>query len=137
MTLKYAQATRQAACNAVVDLCDAGGAGSVVLYTGSEPDVDSAATGTLLGTLALSNPAFGSADSAGTAAGNSVTDDSSADASGTATYFRILSGAAAVVFQGSVGLTGSGADMEISSHPVLGEPISITSMNHTTPETQS
>ena len=57
-------------------------------YTGSQPaTADTAASGTLLGTLTLSSDAFAAA-SAGAIAINSVTSDTNADASGTAGYVR-------------------------------------------------
>lgn len=62
--------------------------GRIAVYTGSQPaTADTAASGTLLGTLALSSDAFAAAASGATAI-NAVTSDSSADASGTAGYCR-------------------------------------------------
>ena len=50
-------------CDAGVDACDAGSNAALLrIYTGSAPNnVDAAASGTLLGTLGLSDPAFGAA----------------------------------------------------------------------------
>ena len=137
MAIRFPQATRQASCDAVVDLCEGGGTGSLVFYSGAEPSADVAATGTLLGTLTLSNPAFGATAADGTATANAITDDSAADATDTAGYFRVLAGSGALVFQGSVGLQGSGADCELTSHPVVGEPISVSSLTLQCPELQS
>jgi hypothetical protein len=62
--------------------------GRINVYTGSQPaTADTAASGTLLGTLALSSDSFAAAAS-GAMAINAVTSDSSADASGTAGYVR-------------------------------------------------
>lgn len=65
-----------------------GGTGRINVYTGSQPaTADTAATGTLLGTLTLSSDAFG-ASSSGTITANAITSDSAADASGTPGYIR-------------------------------------------------
>lgn len=128
---KMSNAAAIAACNAIVDLLDAGsGPGTVKIYTGSGPtNVDDAATGTLLGTLTCSDPAFGNAvDGTGkaTATASAVTSDSSADASGTAGYFRALDSTGTAVIQGSCGT--SSADMILDTVSILaGGTISITS----------
>jgi len=62
--------------------------GRINVYTGAQPaTADTAASGTLLGTLTLSADSFGAA-SAGAIALNSVTSDTTADNSGTAGYVR-------------------------------------------------
>jgi hypothetical protein len=64
--------------------------GRINVYTGAQPaTADTAASGTLLGTLALSSDSFAAASS-GAIAINSVTSDTSADASGTAGYVRFF-----------------------------------------------
>lgn len=132
MAIQLPAASRQAACDAIVDLLDGG---TVVIYTGSAPDPDVAATGTLLGTLTFGTPAFGAADTDGIATANAITQDSSADNSGTPGYFRCLSSGAANVYQGSAGV-GSG-DLNLSSAPVAGEPIQISSLTLQVPQNQS
>ena len=65
-----------------------GGTGRINVYTGAQPaTADTAASGTLLGTLTLSSDAFAAASS-GAIAINSVTSDTSADNTGTAGYVR-------------------------------------------------
>lgn len=62
--------------------------GRINVYTGAQPaTADTAASGTLLGTLTLSADSFAAA-SAGAIAINAVTSDTNADASGTAGYVR-------------------------------------------------
>lgn len=62
--------------------------GRINVYTGSQPATpDTAASGTLLGTLTLSSDAFAAA-SAKAIALNAVTSDTTADATGTAGYCR-------------------------------------------------
>ena len=85
MAFRLSTNTRNKACDAIVDEIDAGsGAGTIAIRTGSQPtNVGDADTGTLLGTLTFSDPAFGSA-STGSSSANSLTSDISADASGVA-----------------------------------------------------
>lgn len=90
MTYRLSTNTRNKACDAIVDEIDAGsGAGTIAIRTGAQPtNVGDADSGTLLGTLTFSDPAFGSA-STGTATASAITSDTSADNSGTAAHFRI------------------------------------------------
>ncbi len=138
MTFFIANDSALAACNAVVDLVDAGsGAGTIRILTGSAPaDADASQTGTLLATLTFSDPAFGAAadDTPGAiATANSITADSSADATGTATYFRALDSDANVIFQGTVGT--SGEDLNLNSVAITaGAEVSITSLTYSHPE---
>ena len=65
-----------------------GGNARINVYTGAQPaTANTAASGTLLGTLTPSSDVF-AAPSAGAMALNSVTSDSSADANGTAGWCR-------------------------------------------------
>lgn len=97
-----------ASVNAVTALLNVGGAGYIEIRTGAQPaDVSVAATGIVLATLPLSATAFGAAtDGTGkaTAAANPITEDSSADTTGTATWFRAYSGAGVAVIDGNAGL---------------------------------
>ena len=78
--------------------------GRINVYTGAQPaTADTAASGTLLGTLTLSADAFAVAAS-GAMAINAVTSDTNADATGTAGYvrfFRTVDGAPSLA--GAVG----------------------------------
>jgi len=136
---RLSNAAAKAACDAVVDLIDGGAtAGYVEIRTGAQPaDPDTAATGTLLATLTCSDPAFGAAaDGApgGVATANAVTDDSSADATGTAGWFRVYDSNAVAIFDGECGT--SGADMNFNSVEISsGAAVSITSWTYTHPET--
>lgn len=120
-------AARNAAGTALTDLVNSG---SIEIRTGSSPGVDSAATGTLLGTLPLSATAFG-AWSAGSATANAITQDASADNTGTAGYFRALNSGSGAVIDGTVGT--SGTDMVLNTVSITsGATIDITSwvINH-------
>lgn len=129
----------KAACDAIVDLLDGGsGAGTLKLYTGTQATDPDTAVGaqTLLGTLTLSDPAFGAAADAnpgGRATASSITGDSSADATGTATWFRAADSNAVAVIDGSVGT--SSADLILGSTSITsGVQINVTSWTVTVPE---
>jgi hypothetical protein len=130
--VKISNLARSAAADAVVDLIDAGGAGSLAVRTGSAPtNTTDADSGTLLATLAFGATAFGSASS-GVATANAITSDTSIDADGTAAHFRIKSGAGTVIAQGTVGT--SGADINFNSVTfVTGGTAAISSLTYTQP----
>lgn len=120
-------AARNAAGTALTALLNTG---SIEIRTGTSPGVDSAATGTLLGTLPLSATAFGTW-AAGSATANAITQDASADNTGTAGYFRALDSGSGAVIDGDVGT--SGTDMILNSVSIVaGATIDITSwvINH-------
>ena len=74
------------------------------VYAGTEPADVNASLGaaTLLGTLTLSSSPFGAASS-GVATASSITQDSSADADGTATFCRLTKSDGTAVMQGNAG----------------------------------
>lgn len=135
MATRIATSARNAAADAVVDLLDAGsGAGYIEIRTGTQPATPAtSASGTLLATLTLSDPAFGAASS-GTATASAITGDSSADATGTAGWFRAYDSTGAAVIDGSVTATGGGGDMTLSSTSIVaGGTVDITSWTVTMP----
>ena len=121
-------ANRNRAADAV---CARANSGSLRIYSGTAPASANAALSgnTLLANLALSATAFGAASS-GIATANSITTDSSADASGTATFFRVLeSDGTTVVFQGTVGT--SGAELNLSTTTITsGGPVAVSSLTY-------
>lgn len=132
---KLTNAAASAAADAVVDLCDAGaGAATLRIYDGTAPaTADTALSGnTLLAQLTMSDPAFGSASN-GVATASAITQDSSADATGTATFFRILDSNGTVVLQGTVGT--SGCDLNLNTTSIVaGATVSVTSLTYTQPK---
>jgi len=89
--------------------CNVGTAATINIYSGTQPaTADTALSGnTLLGTLTASAVMWGAASN-GVLTLATVTDDSSADATGTASFARILTQAAgATVFDCDVGTTGT------------------------------
>lgn len=135
MTTRLPTNVRNAMANAAVDLIDAGpAAGMVQIRSGAQPaSAGSAATGTLLGTLTLSDPAFADAVN-GTATAGAVTGDSSADASGTAGWFRVLDSTGATVMDGAISEAGGGGEMILDKTAIVaGGTISVTSWTVTQP----
>lgn len=122
------------------DQVNIGSTASVIdIRSGAQPaDPDTTATGTLLATLTFSDPAFGGAtDGApgGLLTASAITSDSSADATGTAGYFRIRATGTGAddVADGEVGT--SGADLNMNTVSITsGSTVSITSMTVTMPE---
>lgn len=126
---------RNAMANAAVDLIDAGsGPGTVQIRTGAQPaSAGTAASGTLLGTLTLSDPAFGDA-ATGTATAGAITGDSSADATGTAGWYRVLDSTGATVMDGAISEAGGGGDMILDKVAIVaGGTIAINSWTVTQP----
>jgi hypothetical protein len=113
---------RNAACDAVVDLIDAGaGAGALIFRTSGDAEV---------ATLTFSDPAFGNASS-GVATANSITSDTSATG-GTTTKATLEDSDANVVLTATVST--SGADINLSSTSIgSGDTVSISSLTVTMP----
>ena len=108
--------------------------GAVRVYGGTVPaDVDaSLGSATLLAEMTLGSPAFGTATSSGNdivCAIPAPVSDSAANATGTATFFRLFNSGGTVLAQGTAGGAGSGSDM-ILTQPALvsGGPVEITTI---------
>lgn len=131
-TLKISTAARNAAADAIADLCDVGGAGTLEIRTGSQPaNPGTAASGTLLATFTLDNPAFGAA-STGVVTLDPPTSVSAA-ATGTAGYFRIKNNAGTAIIDGDCGTSGASLNLNTTSI-TSGGTVSITSGTLTMPE---
>ncbi|MEL6420554.1 MAG: hypothetical protein AAFQ55_18290 [Pseudomonadota bacterium] len=127
-----ANAARNTAIDAVAALVNGG---SLRIYSGTAPaDADASLGGaTLLAELPLGNPAFGSA-LAGVATANTITADSSADATGTPSFFRLLaSNGTTVVYQGTAGASGQELNLsDLSSGQIVsGGSVSVSSLTIT------
>lgn len=122
----YSTAARNAIADGLADQVDTGttdASGDILIYT--------AAFGTLLAELTFSNPAFGAASS-GVVTANSITDDTSANATGTAAVCRIRDRDNGTVVEGTVGT--SGADLNLNTVSITsGDTVSITSATITAP----
>jgi len=132
MAWRIGTSARNAACDAIVDLVDAGGAGSIEIRTGTQPtDPQTTATGTLLATVTLSATAFGSSSS-GVATLAGVPLSATGAAAGTAGWFRMKSGAGTAIIDGSVGT--SSADMIVNTTTIsVGVTFQITALTNTVP----
>jgi hypothetical protein len=107
----------------------AGASALLRIYDGSRPATGGTAT-TLLAELTC-NSTFAAAASGGVLTLNAITSDSSANATGTATWFRIVqSGGSTHVLDGSVGTSGSDLNLNTTSI-VSGATVSISSFTIT------
>ena len=133
--LRIATDARQRQCDAVVDDIDAGsGAGTIEIRSGTQPaNANLSATGTLLGVLTFSDPAFGAANSSGVATAGTITGDASADASGTATWARIKDSDGNTVYDCDVGTSGATINLD-SVSIIAGGTVDITSFTITQPD---
>lgn len=128
--IKLTTSVRNARLDAITTAI--GASGLIKIYTASQPaDANTAVSGqTLLGTLTC-NATFAPSASGGVLTLNSITQDSSADATGTAAWFRMLkSDATTVIMDGTVGT--SGADLNLNTTSIVtGGPITISSFTIT------
>jgi hypothetical protein len=135
LATRISTASRNAAANAIAALPDLGpGAGTVKVYTGSQPATgDAAETGTLLATFTLADPAFGSASS-GVVSANSTPRNTTGVADGTAGWFRMEDSTGANILDGSVTATGGGGQMELNTTTIsTGVSVSLTALTVTMP----
>ena len=125
MALGFATALRTTRATAIRDAIDAGaGPGLLRIYDGSRPATGGSVTN-LLAELTLSDPC-GTVTN-GVLTFSAITQDSAANATGTATWFRIVTSASAFVLDGSVGT--SGADLNLTTTSVTtGQPVQVTSL---------
>lgn len=125
MAIAYASTLRTSRMDLVDDAVNAGaGAGLLRIYDGSRPATGGAAT-TLLAELTFSDPAFGAA-AAGVLTASAITQDASANATGTATWFRVVDSTGTFVMDGNVGTSGSDLNLTTTSI-VATQPVSVTS----------
>lgn len=121
-----------AAANAAADaVCVLANSGSLKIYDGTQPATADTAVSTqvLLATLTFGNPAFGAAV-AGVATANAITSDTAADATGTASWFRVLkSDGTSVLWDGSVGTSGANLNFATVSF-VANAQIDVTSFTY-------
>lgn len=143
MGLSITNAVAQAMLLSLGAQADAGTAAVINIYSGTVP---TNADATLSGNIQLaqlvcnanifSGVADVSASNLARATFAAITPDSSADASGTATFLRIFTQNAGVaIAQATVGVTGSGADLILNTTSITaGSQVSITSASIDLPE---
>jgi hypothetical protein len=122
MALAYSTALRNARLDEITAAI--GTSGLIRIYDGSRPASGGAAT-TLLAELTASST-FAAAASSGQLTANSITQDSSANATGTATWGRVTTSGGTFVIDFSVGTSGSDLNLTTTSI-VATQPVSISS----------
>ena len=126
MTLGYVATLRN---NQLAQITTAvGTSGKIRIYSGTRPATGGAET-TVLAELPCS-ATFAPAPSGGVLTVNAITSDASADATGTATWFRVLTSANAAVLDGDVGTSGSDLNLN-STSLTAGGSVAITSFTIT------
>ena len=126
---KRSNTAANAACDAMAVLANSG---KLRIYDGTQAATADTAIGAqvLLAELTMNATAFGSSV-AGVATANAITSDSSADATGTATWFRLLkSDGSTVICDGSVGT--SSADLVLNTTSIVsGAAVAVSSFTLT------
>ncbi len=102
--------------------------GTLKIYTGSQPAVDVAPTGTLLVTLTFGSTAFAAAAASGaggTMTANAITAGTAAN-TGTAGYFALVSSGSVVLATGACAT--SGVELNFNTVNItIGDTVSVTS----------
>lgn len=113
MAIAYAAALRNTMADAIT--ARAGGSAKLKIFSGTRPATGGAET-TKLAEMTC-NATFAPSASGGVLTLNAITSDSSADATGTATWFRIESSGGTHVLDGNVATSGS--DLNISTTSIV------------------
>ena len=128
MALGFTATARNNQLDEITALIDAGTAGALKIYDGTRPTNADTAVGaqTLLAELTMNVTSFPAA-AAGAMTANAITDDASANATGTASWFRIESSAGAAVVDGDVSTASS--DLNLNTTAITsGVTVSVTSL---------
>lgn len=130
MTISKATALKNAELDAITTFI--GNAALLRIYSGTPPaNANAALSGnTLLAELTCASP-FAAGAASGVLTASAITQDASADATGTATFFRVYkSDGTTVAYQGTVGT--SGADLNLNTTSIAsGGPVSVSSLTIT------
>lgn len=133
--IRFVTTAKNNALDTLKTAVDAGaGAGTIKVYNGTQPTTanDAITSQTLLATLTFSDPC--GTTSSGTLTMSAITQDSSADATGTATWARIADSTGATVFDVDVTVTGAGGSLQFNTtNFVIGGPVLISSFTVTVP----
>lgn len=122
MALAYSTTIRNAMLDTITS--NVGASGLLRIYDGTRPASGGTAT-TKLAEL-TGNATFAPGASGGVLTLNSITQDSSADATGTATWFRWVTSGGTFCIDGNVGTSGSDLNLTTTSI-VATQPVSVTS----------
>ncbi len=126
MALAFSAAVRNSMLDAITTA--AGGSALLSIYDGTRPATGGTAT-TLLAQLTC-NATFAPSASGGVLTLNAITTDSSANATGTASWFRITTSGATHIVDGNVGTSGSDLNLNTLSI-VSGGPVAVSSFTIT------
>jgi hypothetical protein len=134
-TAHFSRAVSTACVNAINSAINGGaGAGTISFYTGTMPADTTVGIGahTLLGTCTCSDPA--GVESGGTLTFSAITQDSSADNTGVATWVRIRDSSGTVVMDLDVTAVGGGGYVQMASTSITATgPIAFSSFTITMP----
>lgn len=136
MAIRLPTASRNAAVAAVANLVDADvGAGTIQIRSGGQPaSANDAASGTLLATVTLADPAW-----TGPVAGVMTLDttpvlSTTGVAAANAGWFRMLDNSGDTILDGNVTVTGGGGDLELNTIAIsIGLTVEITAGTLTMP----
>lgn len=131
MTVRLSNTVRTTRVDAIRAAIDGGaGPGRMKIWSGVKPAKGSPPAGTLLADLVLSDPCGVSA--AGVLTITVPLEDTSADQSGTASFFILEDSVGTFVLDGDCGESGSGADLIMSTVTVVaGQPVEVTTLTIT------
>ena len=125
MALAYLAATRNARLDAITT--SAGASALLRIYDGARPATAAAVTTQVLLAELVCNAIFAPAAAGGVLTLNAIAQDASANATGTASWVRIVKAdGTTFVMDGSVGVSGSDLNLTTTSI-VLTQPVSVTS----------
>lgn len=128
MAITLTTAARNAACDGIVDLVDAGaGAGTLEIKSAASTTAGTSE----VATVTFADPAFGNAATGTASLASAMTDDTNATG-GTASDYTVFDSDGNAVWQGAVATSGS--DLNLSSTTIgAGDTVSITSFTLTVP----
>lgn len=135
MAMKITTGSADVILNALGAECNSG---VLRIYDGTEPATANTtlSSNNVLAELTLSSTAFGAPSTSGSdrmITAGTITADSSADATGTATFFRVFkTGGSTVVYQGTAGTSGQQLNLN-STSIIAGGNVSISSLTITMP----
>lgn len=136
MATRVPTAVRTAKADLVVDRLDAGsGPGKIEIRTGSQPaSANDAASGTLLATVTLADPAYGAASNGVATLDADPVLEATAVATGTAGWARWMDSDNTTVMDGAVTATGGGGELTLVSTSITsGMVVRVTSGTYTEP----
>lgn len=114
--LKFATPLRNAMLDEITTY--AGTSAVLKICSGTQPSGGGALT-TVLATLVCNSSAFAGSAAAGALTLNAITADSAADASGTATWFRIETSGGTFVMDGDISVNGGTGDMLLNDTSIV------------------